>query len=99
MAFTSNSQILDTPESDDYLRTYCGTQLYIAPEVFKRKPYDAVVDIWSLGVVVYQYARGLPNLDLRRGFDGPRWTKTIIQALETDAEGLCCPLLTFLWRA
>ncbi|AEO65163.1 uncharacterized protein THITE_2046735, partial [Thermothielavioides terrestris NRRL 8126] len=47
-------------ENEDYLKTCCGTPLYTAPEVFRGEPYNAAVDIWSLGVVVFQYAYGLP---------------------------------------
>ena len=33
--------------SPSYLKTYCGTPLYAAPEVFARKKYDASVDVWG----------------------------------------------------
>ena len=33
-----------------------GTYLYMAPEVFKSEPYGASVDIYSLGIVLYNYA-------------------------------------------
>ena len=32
-----------------------GTYSYMAPEVYKEQPYDAAVDIYSLGIVLYQY--------------------------------------------
>ncbi|KAG7284883.1 hypothetical protein NEMBOFW57_009498 [Staphylotrichum longicolle] len=44
--------------SPSYLKTYCGTPLYTAPEVFARENYDAGVDVWSLGMVAFQYAKG-----------------------------------------
>ncbi|KAH8902630.1 kinase-like protein [Coniochaeta sp. PMI_546] len=44
-----------------YLSTYYGTPLYITPEVFAGKKYNARVDVWSLGMVVFEYAYGLPN--------------------------------------
>lgn len=31
-----------------------GTQLYMAPEVFISAPYNATVDVWSMGVICYQ---------------------------------------------
>uniref|UniRef100_A0A803KFD6 Protein kinase domain-containing protein n=1 Tax=Xenopus tropicalis TaxID=8364 RepID=A0A803KFD6_XENTR len=35
---------------------YGGTPLYIAPEMQEGKPYNASVDWWALGVILYQMA-------------------------------------------
>ncbi len=35
-----------------------GTENYMAPEIFKRMHYDATVDIYSLGMVMYRYLNG-----------------------------------------
>lgn len=31
-----------------------GTPLYMAPELFQRKSVSSKVDVWSLGIIVYQ---------------------------------------------
>jgi serine/threonine protein kinase len=39
----------------------CGTELYLAPEVAREGPkYTNIVDIWSLGTVVIQFAYSFP---------------------------------------
>ena len=35
-----------------------GTESYMAPEVYKGQPYNATVDIYSLGLVLYRYLNG-----------------------------------------
>jgi len=42
------------------LETVCGTALYMAPEILTLKPYDSRVDLWSVGVILYQMLAGKP---------------------------------------
>lgn len=37
-----------------------GTPLYMAPELVQEKPYTYTVDLWSLGVILYELAVGRP---------------------------------------
>lgn len=39
-------------------KTYCGTKNYCAPEVDGYRPYDETVDLWSLGVVIFEMLTG-----------------------------------------
>ncbi|KDQ51690.1 hypothetical protein JAAARDRAFT_40928 [Jaapia argillacea MUCL 33604] len=40
--------------------TLCGSPLYMAPEILSYKHYDAKVDLWSLGAVLYEMSTGRP---------------------------------------
>jgi len=74
-----------TPQS---LITRCGTPTYVAPEILKNQPHDEMVDMWSVGVIIYVLLVGYPPFmeekqrDLFRkvrqgeyGFDGKDWKK------------------------
>lgn len=37
-----------------------GTPLYMAPELVREQPYDHTVDLWSLGVILFELLAGQP---------------------------------------
>ena len=38
--------------------TFCGTYEYMAPEIVNESPYDSAIDIWSLGILLYELIHG-----------------------------------------
>lgn len=38
--------------------TFCGTYEYMSPEVVFKKPYSENIDVWSLGILIYELTVG-----------------------------------------
>jgi len=45
------------------LRTVCGTNHYMAPEMIRKSGYNKAVDWWSLGAIAYEMMVGSPPFD------------------------------------
>ncbi|KAJ4860538.1 protein kinase domain-containing protein [Trichoderma breve] len=60
------SKMVDTEQT--FLRTFCGTLLYCAPEVYTEYvEYNHAVDIWSLGGVLFYSMTGQPPYPVKSG--------------------------------
>jgi serine/threonine protein kinase len=44
-------------------RTVCGTTDYLAPELVNKQSYDATIDIWCTGILLYEFLYGSPPFE------------------------------------
>lgn len=65
---------LDTDEEEG-LKTICGTNEYLAPEMILRRGYGKAVDWWSLGALAYEMMTGYPPF---RGKDTKELNRRIL---------------------
>ncbi|KAM4062849.1 kinase [Hirsutella rhossiliensis] len=83
-------------ESHD-LTSICGTVEYTAPEIYlryqymnsggrERMSYTPVVDVWSLGVVIYELMCDLPQYKSSYQGGGETWCRKVVEIFEKDRE-------------
>jgi 5'-AMP-activated protein kinase catalytic alpha subunit len=49
----SDFGLSDSIRKEKHLTVFCGSTLYVAPEIHNKQPYNFSADCWSLGVVLY----------------------------------------------
>jgi aurora kinase, other len=58
--------------------TMCGTLDYLPPEIVGHEEHDEMVDVWSLGILLYELLVGQPP------FDAPGQTATYLRIQKVD---------------
>src|SRR3989338_11104969 len=73
-----------------------GTPLYMAPELVQEHPYNHTVDLWSLGIILYELVVGKPPFYTNNFFsliqfivkDPVKFPPTITQNFKSFLRGL-----------
>ena len=68
--------------------TLCGTLDYLPPEMVEGKAHDALVDVWSLGVLCYEFLFGGPP------FEAPGHNETYKRILKVDLHFPSAPVVS-----
>lgn len=54
-----------TQIKDSMRETFCGTPLYVSPELLKGNCYDEKIDLWSVGILGYEMLTGKIPFDIK----------------------------------
>ena len=51
-------------KKEELRATFCGTPLYLSPELLQGERYDEKVDLWAVGVLAYELAFGVSPFNI-----------------------------------
>lgn len=58
--------------NNDFRNTYCGTPDYLSPEMILGTGHDEKLDVWTLGVLMYEMMTGSPPFEVKENIINKR---------------------------
>ena len=83
----------------DLKQTYCGSPMYMSPELIQHKKYNSNSDLWSIGVIIYEMITGEPPFKVKNYKQLVEKMKTEIiipHKYKRNISNECCQLLESL---
>jgi serine/threonine protein kinase len=83
----------------DLKQTYCGSPMYMSPELIQHKKYNSNSDLWSIGVIIYEMITGTPPFKVKNYKQLVEKMKTEIKIPDKYKRNIsneCCQLLESL---
>ena len=56
-------------DNDNMLYTVCGSPLYMAPEILLKKKYNNKSDLWSVGIIFFEFLTGIKPFNAKNMID------------------------------
>ncbi|CAH2056982.1 unnamed protein product [Thlaspi arvense] len=88
---------------NDQVETVCGSPLYMAPEILQFEQYNEKVDMWSVGVILFELLHGYPpfhgrsNVQILQNIQSCKclpFSEFILPHLHSDCIDMCSRLLS-----
>lgn len=58
--YSKHNHIARNISEQDLFSTFCGSPIYMSPELLNRESYSSKSDLWSVGVILYELITGNP---------------------------------------
>ena len=74
-------------------KTFCGTLNYLAPEMLLGKNYDEKIDVWAIGIVIYECFIGNVPFDDMNVFYNEKFREKFLVPFDNDVEPILKDLI------